>query len=548
MLRVRVFHHDQLVRDVTLENTSCVIGRHPGSDIQLDESIISRRHARIIPEKNTWVIEDLGSTNGTFIGGKRITHTRITGNEEISIGPYRIAVEDLGPDADDTAVVPPEGPDTTQTGAVAPGPGEDLLTGEPGCLCLAPEGSLRFSPLPPRPGEKAMIPDASIEITRNHGSVTLSFPEDEARPAAELSPEPRLLPSGFTVRLVLPDEILFSSRLRAPGARAAFPPLGKFFRRIKPHSLLIPVLAGVLVYLLLSPSPSEKTAGQFPPPLREASLPPESLPGDEAGPSAESAPPSAAPIERIDPLPIGPESDPHPPTSHAAAGPAASSPVPDIAPAREAEIVLPSEPIEPDESEPQADSTRTLLDRGFARYLKGELRLAREEWSTLAETLPLQDPNRNRSRKLAQMVDTLRNELILGYEAEKQHSLPAARGHWEIARAIDREIFPRGTGPIYEEIEENLCRVLVREGEEFFQTEDYPHAFRRWKGALAFRPDSPDARRGLSRLETIALTLYREAYLLESANREEATGKYQLILKILPPDHEYYQKSVRRLQ
>jgi pSer/pThr/pTyr-binding forkhead associated (FHA) protein len=58
-------------RDVTL-GAETVVGRAPDVEIPLDDAGASRRHCRVRMAGAFWVVEDLGSRNGTFVGGKRI--------------------------------------------------------------------------------------------------------------------------------------------------------------------------------------------------------------------------------------------------------------------------------------------------------------------------------------------------------------------------------------------------------------------------------------------------------------------------------------------
>jgi pSer/pThr/pTyr-binding forkhead associated (FHA) protein len=54
-----------------------VIGRQPDSDFVIDERTVSRRHAAIHRENYGWVLEDLGSLNGTRVNGRRVAKRTI---------------------------------------------------------------------------------------------------------------------------------------------------------------------------------------------------------------------------------------------------------------------------------------------------------------------------------------------------------------------------------------------------------------------------------------------------------------------------------------
>jgi len=76
--------------------TKLTIGRHPHNDIILDHPAISRTHAYLARRDGGYVIEDVGSTNGTFVNGKRIApgqaHTLRPG-DTIRIGPIKFIFE-----------------------------------------------------------------------------------------------------------------------------------------------------------------------------------------------------------------------------------------------------------------------------------------------------------------------------------------------------------------------------------------------------------------------------------------------------------------------
>jgi pSer/pThr/pTyr-binding forkhead associated (FHA) protein len=56
-----------------LDDTPLLIGRAPDAAIRLDDDYVSTRHARIGASGETFYVEDLGSTNGTYIGAQRLT-------------------------------------------------------------------------------------------------------------------------------------------------------------------------------------------------------------------------------------------------------------------------------------------------------------------------------------------------------------------------------------------------------------------------------------------------------------------------------------------
>jgi pSer/pThr/pTyr-binding forkhead associated (FHA) protein len=77
------------LRGTTLPLTSSaiLIGRAPSCTLVLDDDYSSSRHARLYPENGQWFVEDLGSTNGTFIGQKRVDRPMPVGpGDEVRLG------------------------------------------------------------------------------------------------------------------------------------------------------------------------------------------------------------------------------------------------------------------------------------------------------------------------------------------------------------------------------------------------------------------------------------------------------------------------------
>jgi len=75
-----------IARRYSLLAPEIILGRGSGAHIVFEEQSISRQHARLTPHAQNWLLEDLGSTNGTYINGNRIAAELLTDNDLISIG------------------------------------------------------------------------------------------------------------------------------------------------------------------------------------------------------------------------------------------------------------------------------------------------------------------------------------------------------------------------------------------------------------------------------------------------------------------------------
>src|SRR5512138_1927451 len=91
-----------------LEGDQMTIGRDSTTEIVINDAEVSRRHARLTFQGGKYVLEDLGSTNGTFVNGQRLAGPRVlkTG-EVISFGEQIVLVfESVSSDPGATMVSP----------------------------------------------------------------------------------------------------------------------------------------------------------------------------------------------------------------------------------------------------------------------------------------------------------------------------------------------------------------------------------------------------------------------------------------------------------
>ena len=68
------------------------VGRHPDSDIFLDDITVSRRHVELSTSNTGYMIRDVGSLNGTYLNGERLEDSEVslTNGDEIQIGKFKL--------------------------------------------------------------------------------------------------------------------------------------------------------------------------------------------------------------------------------------------------------------------------------------------------------------------------------------------------------------------------------------------------------------------------------------------------------------------------
>jgi hypothetical protein len=74
-----------------LENPSTAIGRHPDSDIFLDDITVSRRHVVVEHDGDGYTLRDVGSLNGTYVNRARVDEATLQYGDEVQIGRYRLS-------------------------------------------------------------------------------------------------------------------------------------------------------------------------------------------------------------------------------------------------------------------------------------------------------------------------------------------------------------------------------------------------------------------------------------------------------------------------
>ncbi len=90
MAKLIIMRSEETVSEIELDRPRITIGRHPHSNIMLPHPAVSGQHAAISLDLNAAFIDDLGSTNGTFINGRRVTRQVLEDGDSVTIALYQL--------------------------------------------------------------------------------------------------------------------------------------------------------------------------------------------------------------------------------------------------------------------------------------------------------------------------------------------------------------------------------------------------------------------------------------------------------------------------
>lgn len=148
MTKLQLKYNGAVVKELTLEKDETLIGRHPDSDLVIDNPAVSGRHCRVVKEGTDFFVEDLDSTNGTYLRGLEISKAPLRHQDEFSIAKHTV----LFVDVDAPAVAPAPAPVSTDATVI--------MTAPPPIPAPAPQAAARIGCLKilmgGDPGEKPL--------------------------------------------------------------------------------------------------------------------------------------------------------------------------------------------------------------------------------------------------------------------------------------------------------------------------------------------------------------------------------------------------------
>src|SRR5687768_1098001 len=96
-----MFRSDGERRSFSMARDMTVIGRREDCDLRIPLGEVSRKHCRILRDGDSLKLEDLGSSNGTFLNGSRVQEAILSPGDTIQVGPVVFVLQVDGQPSDD---------------------------------------------------------------------------------------------------------------------------------------------------------------------------------------------------------------------------------------------------------------------------------------------------------------------------------------------------------------------------------------------------------------------------------------------------------------
>lgn len=94
MLKLMLKFEAAFIKEIKLDKPAYTLGRKPDNDIVLDNAAVSGHHAKMYESGGTWFVEDLNSTNGTFVNGKKTLKCGLKPGDIVTLVKYSLVFTD----------------------------------------------------------------------------------------------------------------------------------------------------------------------------------------------------------------------------------------------------------------------------------------------------------------------------------------------------------------------------------------------------------------------------------------------------------------------
>ncbi|HZC67883.1 MAG TPA: FHA domain-containing protein [Nitrospirales bacterium] len=94
MPKIFLKFNEQVLKEIPLDKPRLTIGRKPDNDLVIDNPAVSGHHALIFSQEGAFFIEDLGSTNGTFVNDAKIQKEKLKNSDRVAVGKHVLIYQD----------------------------------------------------------------------------------------------------------------------------------------------------------------------------------------------------------------------------------------------------------------------------------------------------------------------------------------------------------------------------------------------------------------------------------------------------------------------
>ncbi len=168
MAKLYLKFEQAVLKELELAQAALTIGRLPDNNVQIDNLAVSGHHARVIWDDGHYVIEDLTSTNGTYVNNQRIQRAALKDGDSVLIGKHVLTFRE-------TAEPRPEKPQTDKTMPVMQGLDATVMIGSKAARSMIdqhPAASATATPAAPAHDRVALLTVLDGKTDQNQYQLT----------------------------------------------------------------------------------------------------------------------------------------------------------------------------------------------------------------------------------------------------------------------------------------------------------------------------------------------------------------------------------------
>jgi pSer/pThr/pTyr-binding forkhead associated (FHA) protein len=95
MLKIELKFKDKVLKHIDTDKDEITIGRAANNDIQIDNLAVSNNHAKLVKQSGAYRVEDLNSTNGTYLNDISIQKANLNPNDIVTIGKHDLEIKSI---------------------------------------------------------------------------------------------------------------------------------------------------------------------------------------------------------------------------------------------------------------------------------------------------------------------------------------------------------------------------------------------------------------------------------------------------------------------